>query len=232
MSTSQVTMDAEQRIRELQKQLDQQKRLHQANIKTLCADLETAYDEIDKKKERLAKLEEVVDVQGETIKSAHKNLTAEQKKKEIFTRELKEKYEELEKLDDLCKCSTQKLERTEERLLVAREEISYLRALSKLDTSFDEQSSSASSTINTVAALAEKAAHSDEGAAFITTVKPKDLPECWGVRFPEINLPGYSINLQAIKEELKQKGKTNRRGVFKLRGGERKQLRCTLVPKY
>ena len=37
-------------------------------------------------------------------------------------------------------------------------------------------------TINTVAALAEKAAESDEGATIIVTVKPKHLPECWGLR--------------------------------------------------
>ena len=79
MSTSQVTMDAEERIRELQHRLEQQERLHEANIKSLCADLETAWVEIDQK-ERLAELEEVVDVQQETLEIAHKDLTTEQKK--------------------------------------------------------------------------------------------------------------------------------------------------------
>ena len=120
---------------------------------------------------------------------------------------------------------------TEERLQVAREEIAYLKAYAHLDTdtSFDEQSSSTiksvaaqvnviddthptsavqEETINTVAALAEKAAHSDEGAAFIVTVRPKDLAKCWGVRFHDINLPGYNIDLQAIKEELTTEGES------------------------
>ena len=48
-----------------------------------------------------------------------------------------------------------------------------MRALSNLDTSFDEQvkttivQEQSSSTINTVAALAEKAAESDEGATLL-----------------------------------------------------------------
>ena len=42
--------------------------------------METAWVEIDQKKERLAKLEEVVDVQRETLENAHKDLTTEQEK--------------------------------------------------------------------------------------------------------------------------------------------------------
>ena len=95
--------------------------------------METAWIEIDQKKERLAELEEVVDVQRETLEIAHKDPTTEKKKTKIITRECKEKDEEFYKL--FCKFSKKKLE----RLLVAREEISYLRALSNLDTSFDEQ---------------------------------------------------------------------------------------------
>ena len=52
-----------------------------SQIKSLCADLETAWVEIDQKKETLAELEEVVDVQRETLENAHKDLTTEQKKK-------------------------------------------------------------------------------------------------------------------------------------------------------
>ena len=58
--------------------------------------METAWVEIDQKKERLAKLEEVVDVQRETLENALKDLTTEQKKTEIITRECKEKDEEFE----------------------------------------------------------------------------------------------------------------------------------------
>ena len=60
--------------------MEQQERLHEANIKSLVADLETAWIEIDQKKERLAELEEVVDVQRETLEIAHKDPTTEQKK--------------------------------------------------------------------------------------------------------------------------------------------------------
>ena len=95
-----------------------------SQIKSLCADLETAWVEIDQKKERLAELEEVVDVQRETLENAHKDLTTEQKKKESITRECKEKDEEFEKLSDFCKFLKKKLQQTQEILLVAREEIS------------------------------------------------------------------------------------------------------------
>ena len=95
-----------------------------SQIKSLCADLETAWVEIDQKKETLAELEEVVDVQRETLENAHKDLTTEQKKKESITRECKEKDEEFEKLSDFCKFLKKKLQQTQEILLVAREEIS------------------------------------------------------------------------------------------------------------
>ena len=58
--------------------MEQQERLHEANIKSLVADLETAYVENDQKKERLPELEEVVDVQRETLEIAQgPNNTAE-----------------------------------------------------------------------------------------------------------------------------------------------------------
>ena len=41
----------------------------------------------------------------------------------------------------------------------------------------------------------------NQGTSFITTVKPKDLPECWGVRFQVIYLPGCNVDLKVIKEE-------------------------------
>ena len=49
--------------------MEQQERLHEASIKSLVADLETAYVENDQK-ERLPELEEVVDVQRETLEIA------------------------------------------------------------------------------------------------------------------------------------------------------------------
>ena len=112
-----------------------------------------------------------------------------------------------------------KLLYTEDRLQVAREEIEHLRAyanLDNLDTSFEAQvNTTDDAQLNRQCCagdhkysrrLGEKAAHS-EGAAFIVTVRLKDLPECWGVRFPDINLPGYNIDLQAIKE-LNRNGKS------------------------
>ena len=64
------------------------------------------------------------------------------------------------------------------------------------------------------------------------TVKPKDLPECWGIRMNAIHLPCSVIDFKAIKKEVTESGMTNRRGVFLTKDGKRKQLRCTLVPKY
>ena len=136
-----------------------------------------------------------------------------------------EKEEQIEKLGGFCQTAKKKkLLYTEDRLQVAREEIEHLRAwtpkgvnLDNLDTSFEAQvNTTDDAQLNSAACagdhkysrrLGEKAAHS-EGAAFIVTVRPKDLPECWGGRFPDINLPGYNIDLQAIKEELNQNGKS------------------------
>jgi len=86
----------------------------------------------------------------------------------------------------------------------------------QVNTTDDAQlnTSAVQETINTVAALAEKAAESDEGATFIVTVKPKDLPECWGIRMNDIHLPGSVIDFQAIKKEVNESGVTNTRGVF------------------
>ena len=127
---------------------------------------------------------------------------------------------------------------------VARKEIEYLRAYANLDTSFEAHANTtddahldtsfddqSNSTIKTVATLAEKATES-EGATFIVTVKPKDFPECWGIRMNEIHLPSSVIDFEAIKKEVMERGVTNRRGVFLRKDGKRKQLRCTLVPKY
>ena len=78
-----------------------------------------------------------------------------------------------------------------------------------------------------------KAAPYDQGASFITTVKPKDLPECWGVRFQAISLPGCNVDLEAIKEELENTGIPKRRGYFTLAGSNKAtQQRSTLAPKY
>ena len=53
--------------------------------------------------------------------------------------------------------------------------------------------------ITTIAALAEKAKESPLGNHFITTVRPKDLPECWGIKFDQIYLPGCDIGCDTIK---------------------------------
>ena len=231
-------MDQDEQIRELQHRFEQEERLHEANMKSLVADLKTARFENDKIAEKIGDLEDLVDVQTQRLEIAEKHLSTVKSKSEGFALKCTEKEEQIERLGSSCHTAKKKLQYTESKLQVAREEIQFLRAHANLDASFEAQVNTTDDpelvqeTISTVAALAEKAARSDEGAAFITTVKPKDLPECWGVRFPHINLPGYSIDLQAIKEELHQRGKTNRRGVFKLGGGQKKQLRCTLVPKY
>ena len=167
--------------------------------------------EIDKKTERIAKLEEVVDVQQEWLDIAQKHLSTVQKKSKMIAQE---KDEQFEKLGGFCQESKRKLQQTQDPLQIGREEIAYLRTLVNLDTSFEAQinttavqddaqavnttvvqEDSSSSTINTVTALVEKGAQYDEGATFIVTVKPKvkDLPECWGVRFSDRHLPGYII---------------------------------------
>ena len=61
--------------------MEQQERLHEANIKSLVADLETAYVENDQKKERLPELEEVVDVQRETLEIAQRPYNTAEKTK-------------------------------------------------------------------------------------------------------------------------------------------------------
>ena len=38
----------------------------------------------------------------------------------------------------------------------------------------------------------------------IATVRPRDLPECWGMKIDEINMPGCSIDLDSIKNELNE----------------------------
>ena len=130
--------------------MEQQERLHEASIKSLCADFETAYVENDKMAERIGGLEDVVDVQQERLESAEKHLSTAKSKC------LRMQY------------GKKKLLYTEDRLQVAREEIEHLRAyvnLDNLDTSFEAQvnttddaqlNSAVQETINTVAALAKK----------------------------------------------------------------------------
>ena len=67
--------------------------------------------------------------------------------------------------------------------------------------------------IRTVAALAEKAADSENGECFLTTVQPRDLPECWGVRFHKIPLPGCHVDFDAIKKEWVERVSTEK-GLF------------------
>ena len=189
--------------------------------------------------ERIGQLEDVADVQTQRLEITEKHLSIVKSKSKVFARKCTEKEEQTEKLGSFCQTVKKQLLYTEERLQVAREEIAYLKAYAHLDTSFDEQSSSTiksvaaqvnviddthptsavqEETINTVAALAEKAAPSDEGAAFIVTVRPKDLAECWGLRFHDINLPGYNLDLQAIKEEL-IKEELIKKNSYRMEGG-------------
>ena len=75
-------------------------------------------------------------------------------------------------------------------------------------------------SITTVAALVKKAEDDPHGNRFITTVRPKNLPE-WGIKFEEISPPGCAIDFHLIQEEL--------------RPGQKKkeqQQRCIPVPKY
>ena len=119
-------MDAEERIRELQHRLKQQERLHEANIKGLCADLETAYVENDKMAQRIGELEDVVDVQQERLESAEKHLSTAKSKCKVFACECTEKEEQIEKLGGFCQTAKKKLLYTEDRFQVAPEEIEHL----------------------------------------------------------------------------------------------------------
>ena len=69
----------------------------------------------------------------------------------------------------------------------------------------------------------------EHGETFIVTVRPKDLPECWGIRLSEIHLPGCDIHLEAITEEISENGIPHRRGFFKTKDGKKKRLWCVLV---
>ena len=95
-----------------------------------------------------------------------------------------------------------------------------------------EETKAENSRICTVAALAAKAEESANPQLFICTVRPRDLPECWGVKFQEISLPGYDVDFNSIKKELDSFGYPQRRGYFTLPGGNKRQQRCTLIPKY
>ena len=53
----------------------------------------------------------------------------------------------------------------------------------------------------------------DQGASSITTVKLKGLPECWGVRFQAIYLPGCNEELKVIKEEQLHSRRVQREGI-------------------
>ena len=86
--------------------------------------------------------------------------------------------------------------------------------------------------IRTVAALAEKAVDLENGERYLTTVQPRDLPECWGVRFHKTSIPGCHMDFDAIKKELELNGFPQRKGYFALPGGKKQQQRCTLVPKH
>ena len=41
-----------------------------------------------------------------------------------------------------------------------------------------------------------------DGDHFLATVRPRDLPECWGVKSDEIQLPGCELDPNSIKSEL------------------------------
>ena len=59
-------------------------------------------------------------------------------------------------------------------------------------------------------------------------MRPRDLPECWGIKIDEINMPGCSIDLDSIKNEVKRNG-FQRRAYFAQPVGPKKQQRCTLI---
>ena len=71
--------------------------------------------EIDKKTERIAKLEEVVDVQQERLDIAQKHLSTVQKRSKMIARESDEKDEQFEKLGGFCQESKSKLQQTHAR---------------------------------------------------------------------------------------------------------------------
>ena len=62
--------------------------------------------------------------------------------------------------------------------------------------------------ITTIAAL--RAKESPLGNHFRTTVRPKDLPECWGIKYT------CDIDLDSIKRELESSGFLQRRGYVTL----------------
>ena len=80
MSTSQANERRRKNSRIATPRLEQQERLHEASIKSLCADFETAYVENDKMAERIGGLEDVVDVQQERLESAEKHLSTAKSK--------------------------------------------------------------------------------------------------------------------------------------------------------
>lgn len=174
-------------------------------------------------------LEEKVENQADELEITRKHLDRVERRTVFFEEECKGK----ETLRGLYREKAKELERTSERLRVKTQEVSYLKE-ALLDTSFEAQSSAPAKTtvvITTVAELAEKALEYADGNQFIATVRPRDLPECWGIKIDEIKMPGCSIDLESIKNGLKRNG-FQRRAYFHQPVGPKKQQRCMLIPKY
>ena len=65
---------AHERILHLEHEIRVAHRLHEANIQSLTADLNAAFIDADKKKERVVDLEEQLDVQGNELKITQDHL--------------------------------------------------------------------------------------------------------------------------------------------------------------
>ena len=192
---------AHERILQLEHEIRVAHRLHEANIQSLTADLNAAFIDADKKKERVADLEEQLDVQGNELKITQDHLVRIQHKANLFETESKDKDWVIEILSGQYTDTRKKLEHTAERLRVKTKELEYLKEC--LDTSFEAQcptkhnesldhttdtSFEAQCTcganrqedtvqiIRTVSELVEAAKGVENSDRFLITVRRKDLP--------------------------------------------------------
>ena len=125
---------ASDEILQLQHQMRMQQRLYEANIKSLTADLNAAYIDVDRKQELLSDLEKKSDIQAEELEITKQHFGRVQDKATLYEKECSEKAEEVETLRGVYTDTKKKLNHTTER----PQELEFLKEY--LDTSFDAQS--------------------------------------------------------------------------------------------
>ena len=64
--------------------IEQRQRLHESNMKSLCADLKIARLENNKMAERIGELEDVVDMQTQRVEIAEKHLSTVKSKSKVL----------------------------------------------------------------------------------------------------------------------------------------------------